>query len=109
MSPNGETRASWVAVLDLMEAELTADPLSANRISRHSDTGDNGGAWAAPAYLGPIPFDLRDRASSILAAQREAIERLREQQQVTAQHLTAVRSVPSVHRRDQSIYVDVAG
>jgi hypothetical protein len=84
-----------------MEAELVptartaTDPVSAPT------------PWVGPERLGPIPPHLEDRAREILAAQRNEIERLQEEQRTVGQHLAVLRSVPSRRSDGRSVYLDV--
>lgn len=105
MSPDtNAVRTGWLDVLDRLEAELAAGAVTFARASNPI-----GVEWIAPAHLGPMPLDLTDRAARILAAQRLSIQRLRELQRVTGQHLEAIHSIPSAQRTDQSVYLDVTG
>ena len=54
-------------------------------------------------------IELRERAGRVLAAQRDAIQRLEEMRQTTGAHLAAVRSIPLAQRAGQSVYLDVTG
>ena len=84
-----------------MEAELA----SASRLA--TDTASAPAAWVGPERLGPIPPHLEDRAREILAAQRDEIERLQEEQRTVGQHLAVLRSVPSRRSDGRSVYLDV--
>ena len=63
--------------------------------------------WVGPERLGPIPPHLEDRAREILAAQRDEIERLQDEQRTVGQHLAVLRSVPSRRSDGRSVYLDV--
>ncbi|NKX52844.1 hypothetical protein HER39_20155, partial [Arthrobacter deserti] len=61
-------RDRWLAVLDELEAELTA--------AAAPEAGEAGrraaAAWTAPRDLGPLPEELVGRATLLAAAQQEA-------------------------------------
>lgn len=91
-------------MLDELEADLAADrDLIERAIIPTQPT-----AWEPPLHLGPIPIELRSRASRILGELGESSRRLTALRVTTGQQLNAVRSIPSP-RTDQSIYLDVTG
>ncbi len=76
--------------------------------ARPADRGASAAApWVGPERLGPIPAHLEDRAREILAAQRDEIERLQNEQRTVGQHLAVLRSVPSRRSDGRSVYLDV--
>lgn len=104
MSPDADaTPPDWLSVLDEMEA-LTADATAVG-----AAIAPTRAIWLAPARLGPIPIELRERADRVLAAQRDAIQQLEEMRHSTGEHLAAVRSIPSAQRAGQSVYLDITG
>jgi hypothetical protein len=105
VSPDAHAiRQGWLQALDELEASLAAD----------CDLLDYGvlptqpSSWEPPQHLGPIPIDLRERASGILADLGKSARRLNDLKLATGQQLTAVRSIPSP-RTEKSIYLDVTG
>jgi hypothetical protein len=97
--------ARWEAVLDELEAELTAAaaPLA-------GDAGRQAvAAWTAPRDLGPIPPRLVRRATRLAAAQQEAIAALRAQARANRKQSAYLEAVPKAAGRDISIYLDVNG
>ena len=66
-------------------------------------------AWRPPAGLGPLPAYLETRARDLLHNQRTLVGQLQAARKVTAQHLSAVRSVPPARSTAASVYLDVAG
>ncbi|WP_167138804.1 hypothetical protein [Diaminobutyricimonas sp. TR449] len=85
---------TWPDALDQLEREL-----------RHPDASD----WTPPEDLGPIPPELEARARGLLDAQRDAIALMTEQREQIGRHLNAVKSVPSAHDSERSVYLDVTG
>lgn len=84
-----------------MEAELSP-------ATRHTpDAVPTPAPWVGPERLGPIPPHLEDRAREILAAQRDEIARLQDEQRTVGQHLAVLRSVPSRRSDGRSVYLDV--
>lgn len=100
-----ENSARWEAVLDELEAELTAAaaPLA-------GDAGRQAVAvWTAPRDLGPIPPRLVRRATRLAAAQQEAIAALRAQARANRKQSAYLRAVPKTSGRGISVYLDVNG
>ncbi|MFJ7287034.1 hypothetical protein ACIQUC_01825 [Curtobacterium sp. NPDC098951] len=93
MSPDAERRAAWEAVLDALEADLTAD-------------GDV--PWSEPTALGPVPRKLVGRASRLLAAQRDRIATLEGDRRATLDHLGALRAVDATREPRGSVYLDAS-
>jgi hypothetical protein len=84
-----------------MEAELVPGS------RRAADDTPAPAPWVGPERLGPIPPHLEDRAREILAAQRDEIARLQDEQRTVGQHLAVLRSVPSRRSDGRSVYLDV--
>ncbi len=105
MSPDAYAiRTGWVEVLDTMEAGLEADRMLIDRAILPEHTT----RWEPPQHLGPIPIELRGRATQLLTQLGESSRKLTELKDATGQQLNAVRSIPSV-RTGASVYLDVAG
>ena len=93
MSPDAERRAAWEAVLDALEADLTAD---------------GNVRWSEPTALGPVPRELVGRASRLLAAQRDRIATLEGDRRATLDHLGALRAVDATREPRGSVYLDAS-
>ncbi|MHA6669655.1 hypothetical protein ACX3O0_12380 [Homoserinimonas sp. A447] len=105
MSPEAHAiRQGWVEALEGLESDLAND----RHLLDHGVVPTQPSAWQPPQHLGPIPIDLRDRATGILAELGESARRLNELKLATGQQLTAVRSIPPV-RGDRSVYLDITG
>ncbi|MEX1080062.1 MAG: hypothetical protein WED09_13245 [Homoserinimonas sp.] len=103
MSPEAHAiRQGWLDVLAELEADLATDA----ELLERDIVPSRPSAWSPPQHLGPIPIDLRERASRILAELGESSRRLTELRLVTGQQLAAVRSIPSP-RAAKSVYLDV--
>lgn len=83
----------WARILDRLEEQLT----------------DSAAPWVPPADPGPIPVELIERARWLLADQHAAVEHLEVQQRQTAQHLTAIQSVPESAAVGRPVFLDVTG
>ncbi len=92
-----DDREGWLAALEEMEEQVL-------RVERGEDVP----AWQRPAGVGPLPPEFEQRARLLLERQRTAADRLRERLHETAQHLSAVRSVPAA-RAAKALYLDVSG
>jgi hypothetical protein len=102
---------TWEDVLDLLEAEVAAlgsqlsgiplggEPAALTRVAA---------AWTPPSALGPLPTHLADRARALEAAQARTSLQLQEMRATAAQHLAALRAVPSPPR-PAPVYLDVEG
>ncbi|HEU4807893.1 MAG TPA: hypothetical protein VFT01_06485 [Homoserinimonas sp.] len=105
MSPESHAiRQGWLEVLDGLESDLAVDRALIERAIVPTQPT----AWEPPQHLGPIPIDLRGRASRILAELGESSRRLTELRITTGQQLAAVRSIPSP-RAEKSVDLDVTG
>jgi hypothetical protein len=93
VSPDAERRAAWEAVLEVLEADLTAG-------------GDV--RWSEPTGLGPVPRELVGRASRLLAAQRDRIAALEGDRRATLDHLGALRAVDATREPRGSVYLDAS-
>jgi hypothetical protein len=104
--PAGATErgADWAAILDEFEQQLarvdilTAELSEAGIVLPLSDLAE---LAAAP---GPIPEAMRERAHSVLAAQRDAMSRLERLRTELAKHIGVARAVDT--RPDVAIYLD---
>ncbi|MDN4613424.1 hypothetical protein P5G50_03060 [Leifsonia sp. F6_8S_P_1B] len=67
------------------------------------------GVWTPPAGLGPLPVELRERATRLLDAQQHTLRHLADMRRSTARHLSAVRSVPRDASGPAPVYVDLVG
>jgi hypothetical protein len=94
----------WRDVLNELEADLASD----KELIERSIIPSRPTAWEPPQHLGPIPIELRSRASRILGELGESSRRLTELRATTGQQLNAVRSIPSP-RTGHSVYLDVTG
>jgi len=99
-----QIRQGWVEVLEGLESDLAND----RNLLDHGVLPTQPSAWEPPAHLGPIPIELRDRASGILAELSKSTKRLNDLKFVTGQQLAAVRSIPSA-RGERSVYLDIPG
>jgi hypothetical protein len=88
----------WGALLDALDRSLAGD-----------DAPDAPTVWRPPAGLGPLPRELRGRAEALLAAQVKSIAALEFEQNSTARHLAALRTVPSGRDDTRPIYLDTNG
>jgi hypothetical protein len=88
----------WGALLDHLERSLTG-----------ADASESPAAWRPPAGLGPLPGELRARAEALLTAQAERMAALETEQNSTARHLAALRTVPSGRDDTRPIYLDRNG
>lgn len=105
MSPDTHAiRQGWTDVLDELETDLAAD----RELIERAIVPNHPTAWLPPQHLGPIPIDLRERASRILGELGESSRQLTELRLTTGQQLNAVRSIPSP-RAGTSVYLDVTG
>jgi hypothetical protein len=94
------TSSRWEEILAAMEAELAI----AGRPAVGASMAE---PWVGPEHLGPIPAHLEDRARQILAAQREEIARLQDEQRTVGRHLAVLRSVSFRRGDGRSVYLDV--
>ncbi|WP_065963878.1 hypothetical protein [Curtobacterium sp. UCD-KPL2560] len=85
--------AAWVAVLDALERDLTAEATT---------------TWTEPTGLGPLPRDLVGRASRLLAAQRDRMATLEAERRQTLEHLGALRAVDATREPRGSVYLDAS-
>jgi hypothetical protein len=108
---------SWESVLAALEADLAACRRLLGRDgSGEHDAGRQARAglppavvrWAAPKGLGPLPESLAERARALEEAQRAVAARLGEARSSAADHLAALRAVPSA-RQGAPVYLDVQG
>lgn len=105
MSPDAHAiRQGWLEVLDGLESDLATD----RELIERAIIPTQPTAWEPPLHLGPIPIELRARASRVLGELGESSRRLTELRLSTGQQLNALRSIPSP-RADHSIYLDVTG
>ena len=86
--------AAWVAVLDALEADLTAEATATS--------------WTEPTGLGPVPRELVGRASRLLAAQRDRMATLEGERRQTLEHLGALRAVDATREPRRSVYLDAS-
>jgi hypothetical protein len=99
-----QIRQGWVEVLEGLESDLAHD----RDLLDHGVVPTQPSAWEPPQHLGPIPIELRDRATGILAELGKSARRLNELKLTTGQQLSAVRSIPPA-RGDRSVYLDITG
>ena len=98
----------WEAVLEELETALD-DAARAMSPAAAETAAETLTAWRPPAGLGPLPAHLETRARDLLQNQRTLVGQLQAARKVTAQHLSAVRSVPPARSTAASVYLDVAG
>ncbi len=87
--------AAWLALLERFERDLDESP---------SDPAP----WAPILQPAPLPAELVDRATRLVARQEQRMTRLREELAATRAHLDAIGMVPPL-RGDAAAYVDVNG
>ena len=105
MSPETHAiRQGWVETLEGLESDLASD----RELLDHGVVPTQPSAWEPPHHLGPIPIDLRERASGILAELGKSARRLDDLKLTTGQQLAAVRSIPPA-RGERSVYLDITG
>jgi hypothetical protein len=94
-------RHAWLEVLTAMEYAVA-------EVRRAGASGTEPATWSAPADIGPLPEDLRERATRLLAEQEAAMAELRSAQRVNRSHSAVLRALP--HRAGKtSVYLDVEG
>lgn len=104
MPSSPDARAEWGAILDEFEQQLarvdilTAELSDAGIMLPLSDVAE------LAAVPGPLPHGMRERALTILAAQREAMSRLERLRSELARHIGATRAASS--RADVAVYLD---
>lgn len=76
MTTRTEAEATWIAVLDSLEASLV-----------------DGAAFSPPEGLPALPASLLDRANALAERQRHAIAELRAERQRVADELSASRQL----------------
>lgn len=103
MSPSSPG-ADWAAILDEFEEQLarvdilTAELSEAGIVLPLSDLAE------LAAEPGPLPEAMRERALSVLAAQREAMTRLERLRTDLARHIGVTRAADA--RPDVAVYLD---
>lgn len=101
MPSSPDTPADWAAILDEFEAELarvdglTAELADAGVVLPFREPSDG---------VGPIPEAMRERALTVLAAQRAAMQRLERLRADLAQHIGVTRA--AARRPDVAVYLD---
>ena len=103
-SPDPSSTADWAAILDEFEEQLarvdilTAELSDAGILLPLSDLAE------LAADPGPLPAAMRERALSVLEAQREAMGRLERLRTDLAKHIGVTRAVDT--RPDVAVYLD---
>jgi hypothetical protein len=97
LADSRDNRAAWLEALEVLEAYV----FEADVVDAKNDD------WVAPAALGPLPADLIDRATRLLAAQRERMAAIDTSRRSVGRHLSAVRSIATPADTDRSVYLDV--
>lgn len=104
----GEASSAWGSILDDFERQLARVDLLAAELAEAGMAAPPAGlttpAAVPPADPGPVPAELRQRADSVLAAQREAMARLETLRADLARHLGIARSLGA--RPDVAVYLD---
>lgn len=101
---------TWNSVLELLEAAVSAaekslaDPLGPLATARSLSS-----QWTPPSLQGPLPNELRQRATALAAAQQRIAARLEAAKLAVAKQLAAVESVPSGLPARGAVYLDVQG
>jgi hypothetical protein len=69
---------NWAVVLDHLEGEVLAaeETMAQGRAEEIAAWGRRADDWVPPSSLGPIPFDLRERAARLLQHQLAVAEAL---------------------------------
>ena len=69
---------NWTVVLDHLEGEVLAaeDTLARGRAEEIAAWGRRSDDWIPPSSMGPLPYDLRERAARLLQHQLAVAERL---------------------------------
>ena len=71
MSEDGAWRDAWVSALD--ELELTLE--QTERLLAGDESAEVAARWTPPLIEAPLPADILERAQTLLARQRQMIER----------------------------------
>jgi hypothetical protein len=69
---------NWASVLDHLEGEVLAaeETMARGRAEEIATWGRRADDWIPPSALGPIPYDLRERAARLLQHQLAVAEAL---------------------------------
>lgn len=106
MSPDADAlRAGWEALLTSLEQDL--DTQVAGSVTGPA-AGPLAAAWAEPTGLGPVPRDLVDRASRLVAAQRDRVRALEAERAAVLEHLGALRAVDATREPRGAVYLDAS-
>jgi hypothetical protein len=101
-----ESLAAWAAILDEFEEQLArVDALTAELTEAGFDLPLSDLAELA-SVPGPIPEAMRERALTVLAAQREAMGRMERLRTDLARHIGVTRAVST--RPDVAVYLDLS-
>lgn len=101
-------------MLELLEAAVSAaekslaDPLGPLATPRQA-ARTLSSQWTPPSLQGPLPNELRQRATALAAAQQRIAARLEAAKLAVAKQLAAVESVPSGLPARGAMYLDVQG
>jgi hypothetical protein len=90
----------WDAALDELENRLAA--CLSGRIEELA-------GWTPPSGLPAVPPELRERAASLTAAQRDALAHLESERIRVLTELSAVRSPARPAVRNMGVYFDATG
>lgn len=96
---------SWQLELDRLELDvMRAERAFATDGMLRTD------AWEVPSLAGPVPEDLRVRATELLARQQELLVRLAERLGATHRQQAVADNVGRVSARDRSrpVYFDIS-
>ena len=104
MPSSPESQAAWAAILDEFEDQLArVDILTAELAEAGIELPLSDLAELATTS-GPLPASMRERALSVLSAQREAMSRLERLRTDLARHIGVTRVAST--RPDVALYLD---
>lgn len=97
--------ADWAAILDEFEEQLARVDLLTAELEEAGIPLPLSDLAELAAGSGPIPEGMRDRALSVLEAQREAMRRLERLRTDLARHIGLTRAAST--RPDIAVYLDL--
>ena len=105
MSVGLVSRDAWASALDAIEESVS---VSEEILAGNLDVSTASAPWLAPAGLGPLPADMRDRAMALLARVAEVERALVESAALTARQLADVRRADPRRRERSAACIDTS-